>query len=308
VADDLSVLRQIGRGYLATALVRWRDQLSAATRYVDRALAARPQYPELVRRRMEQVLGGERGLDLERLALEYCRRTLEERWGHWRALHRAGWNVETEVEGIEQLEAARAAGRGAILWGMSFCGYLTSKIALHRAGARVVMLSAADHGAHYPPTRLGLLVVGPLYCRAENRYLAERVTIPHDRALGYLHTIKARLEANRNVYIAGERVAPRRNVSVRLLGRDLQLATGAPSLSFAVGSRLLPVDVVRTGPFRYRLRIDAPIAPSAAPKRDFVETAVTEFAARLERRILEHPADWMWEHHVASRIPPAASD
>jgi lauroyl/myristoyl acyltransferase len=248
------------------------------------------------------VLGVERGLDFERLALAYCRRTLEERWGHWRALHRAGWNVATEVEGVEHLEAARAAGKGAILWGMSFCGYLVAKMALHRAGARIVMLAAADHGVHYPPTRFGRLVVGPLYCHAENRYLAERVKIPHDRALGYLRTLKARLQANRNVYISGERVAARRNVQVRLLGRDVPLATGSPSLAFSVGSRLLPVDILRLGPFHYRLRIDAPIAPGAARKRDFVEQAVTEFAARVERRILEHPADWMWEHHVIGRI------
>lgn len=303
VADDLSRLRRLARGYLATGLVSRAREAQAASRYVDRALAARPKYPANIRARMEQVLGGRADrLDLEQAALEYCRRTLEEWWGHCRALHRAGWQVHTEVEGLEHLAQARAAGKGAILWVMSFAGYLVPKIALHRAGTELVLLSAADHGAHYPPTRLGLAVVGPWFRVAEDRYIAERVVIPPDQSLGYLRTIKARLEANRNVWIAGERVAPRGNVNVRLLGREVRLATGAASLAFSVGSALLPVDIVRERSFRYRLRIDRPIAPPAGDKDEFVAAAVTEFAARVERRILEHPADWMWEAHVVGQL------
>ncbi len=303
VADDWSRLRRLARGYLATSLVsRWGEQ-EAATRFVDRALAARPKYPGNIRERMEQVLGGGAGqVDLEQAAIEYCRRTLEERWGHWRALHRRGWQVETEIEGLEHLGAARSAGKGVILWGMSFCGYLVPKMALHRAGAELVLLSAADHGAHYPPTRLGLAVVGPLFRLAENRYLSERVAIPPDQSLRYLRTIKARLEANRNVWIAGERAAPRGNVTVGLFGREVRLATGSASLAFSLGSALLPVDVVRERSFRYRLRIDRPIAPPSADKEGFVTAAVTEFAARVERRILEHPADWMWEVHLIAQL------
>jgi hypothetical protein len=185
---------------------------------------------------------------------------------------------------------------------MSFCGYLVPKIALDRAGARLVMLSAADHGAHYPPTRLGLAVVGPLFCAAENRYLAERVVIPPDRTLGYLRTLRARLEANRVVWIAGERTAPRGNVDQTVCGRAARFATGSASLAFSVGSRLLPVDVVREGPFRYRLRIDRPIVPASADKDGYVTSAVAEFAARLEQRILEHPADWNWEVHLIEQL------
>jgi KDO2-lipid IV(A) lauroyltransferase len=217
-------------------------------------------------------------------------------------MHRSGWQVETEVEGREHLDRALAEGRGAILWGMSFCGDLIYKIALQRAGVPLILLSAADHGAHYPPTRLGLTVVGPLVQRTETRYLSERVVIPPDQSLGYLRTIRARLESNATVWIAGERAAPRGNVDVRLFGHDLRLATGAATLAHSVGSRLLPVDIVREASFRYRVRIDRPIAPDESDKNGFVAAAVHEFAARVEQRVLEHPSDWMWETHVASRL------
>jgi lauroyl/myristoyl acyltransferase len=307
VRDDLARLRALLRGWLLTSGVPPRRHHEAATRFVDRRLAQRRRYVANIRERMELVLGGAaRGVDLEEAARQYCRRTLEEQWGHWRTLHRGDWQVEIEVEGREHLEAAQAAGSGAILWAMSFCGYLVPKMGLDRAGARLVVLSAADHGAHYPPTRLGLSVVGPLYCAAENRYLVERVVIPADQSLGYMRTIKERLEANRNVWIAGERTARRRNVAVRILGREVRLATGSPSFAFAVGSRLLPVDVVRERPFHYRLRIDRPVSPAARDKEGFIEAAVTEYAARVEQRLLEHPADWMWEHHVVGQLLRAA--
>jgi lauroyl/myristoyl acyltransferase len=60
--------------------------------------------------------------------------------------------------------------------------------------------------------------------------------------------------------------------------------------------------VVRERSFRYRVRIDRPIEARARDKNGFVTEAVREFAARVEQRVLEHPADWMWETHLASRL------
>jgi hypothetical protein len=300
---DLKRLRTLTSGFFATSFVPPGGEEEAIAGFVDRRLAERPEYVGRIRDRMQRILGGAGvQLDFDLTALQYCRRTLEEQWGHWRALHRGGWAIETEVEGQEHLEEAHAAGKGAILWGMSFCGYLVPKIALHRVGANLIHLSAADHGAHFPPTRLGLAVVGPLYCRAENRYLAERVIIPADKSQGYLGILEARLAQDRNVWIFGERVGRRRNIEAQLFGLEARFATGSPTLAFTTGARLLPVDVVREKCLRYRLRIDRPILHRGEDREAFIGAAGTEFARRLEERIREHPADWMWEAHTIHQL------
>ena len=92
-------------------------------------------------------------------ARAWCQMVFETRWLRWRALHRADPPVETAVDGLPVLETALARGRGVILWGMEFCDTLVVKIALHRAGVRLVHLSFANHGLNAPPTRLGVRIV-----------------------------------------------------------------------------------------------------------------------------------------------------
>ena len=61
----------------------------------------------------------------------------EDRWGRWQAIRSPEWTVTTEVEGMQHLRAAQERGRGAILWGISFCGTLFNKIALANAGVEL---------------------------------------------------------------------------------------------------------------------------------------------------------------------------
>ena len=104
----------------------------------------------------------------------------------WRALHRKPVPIETAVDGVERLLMAQEGGKGTILWGFSFCETLVVKIALHRAGVQLIQLSTVGHGVPSPPSEFGMRFVGPLFCKAENRFLAERVSIPADQSLGYL--------------------------------------------------------------------------------------------------------------------------
>ena len=155
----------------------------------------------------------------------------------------------------------------------------------------MVHLSQVDHGSS-TRTTLGLRVAAPLYCRAENCYLKERVQIPLDESRHYVQTLRERLRAGNLVSIFGEHQG-RQNYEARLLGTTIKLALGAPSLAWLEDAALFTVAPIRVGPFRYRIVIDEAIpVDRIQPRRLFAEQAAQEYARRLEARILQHPADW----------------
>ncbi len=295
-SSDVRALFGLASGYVVTGLLPRRvdawllPRLLGSSRLIGDALVRD------VAGRMRFVLGPAMDEPAATAgARAWAETVLENRWLRWRALHRRPPPVDTSVDGLHHVEDALRAGRGVILWGMEFCDTLVVKIALHRAGMRVVHLSTANHGMLSPPTRLGLRLASPLHCAAENRFLDERVIIPIDGSLGYMRVLVERLEANRCVYISGERLAARQNVSAPVLGRETSFAPGAPGLAHKLGARLLPVHVAREAPLRYRAFIDAPIVPEPGlGKSAFVDQAVRTFAERLGRRITEHPSGWTW--------------
>lgn len=298
--QDLASLLMLSSGYLATAVVPRRYDARFVTRVMSGSLLVRDRWVRRIEERMRLVLQPFLpDADFHALATDYCQMFRENQWMRWRAIHGGVVPVTTTVSGLPRLKSARARGRGVILWGMSFCETLVVKMGLHRAGVPLVHLSTANHGAAWPPTRLGLHVVAPIHTAAETPYLIERVEIPANESLGYMRVLMDRLAANRIVSIAGDGVARRRNVAARVLGRDAYFAPGAPGLAWKMGSALLPLHAVREGPLEYRVVIDEEIGVSrSVEKSAFIGGAVAEFAKRLERRVLEHPADWAWYSHM----------
>ncbi len=305
--EDRKVLRRLVGGYLLTTLLPRRLDSWLVPKLIRMKVPATrfEPWPGMteVERRMRFVLEPHRpALDFRALAAHFDEMRVELDWLRARSLHLRGPHVDTTVEGREQLpglgESPRA-GEGVVLWGMSFCGTLVVKTALSRAGIPLVHLSGVGHGGSFPPTRFGLRIVSPLYCRAENRFLAERVLIPVDGSLGYLRTLIDRLERGHVVYLAGERRATRRNTRVPCLGRPTEFARGAPGLAYRTGSPLLPVTVYRTGVLSYRVVIEEPVdVDRSLPRDEFIHEAIVQFAERVGRNVLEHPSDWDWYRHT----------
>jgi predicted LPLAT superfamily acyltransferase len=294
--DDVASLMLLSSGYLATAIVPRQYDARFVARVMSGPLLLRRRWVRRIAERMRLILQPLLpAADFDALATEYCQMFRENQWMRWRALHGGRVPVTTTVVGLPHLKSARARGRGVILWGMSFCETLVVKMGLHRAGVALVHLSTANHGAAWPPTRLGLRVVAPIYTAAETPYLSARVVIPTDQSLGYMRLLLDHLAANRVVSIAGDGVARRQNVTATLLGREGRFAPGAPGLAWRMGSALLPLHVVRDGPLDYRIVIDKEIdLDRKVDKAVFIDRAVGEFARRLEQRVLQHPADWAW--------------
>jgi hypothetical protein len=218
--------------------------------------------------------------------------SMEDTFGRWQASHRSDWRASTEVIGLEHLNRAFDQGRGAVLWGMSFCGTLFPKIALSRAGVALTQLSSEDHGADYPMSLMGKWVIGPLHCLPESRYLSERIRIPEDGNTSYLRRIGEVLQSNGCVWIAGERSRTKKPHAAELHGRQALFPVGAPMLALRYKAALLPVHTERLGQFHYRVTIESPITLSSRMgRREAIPQAVQEYARRLAIRIRDNPGD-----------------
>lgn len=300
---DLARLGGLTACYAATGLLpsRWDGAVGDLLFQL-----ARPFLPRRsVARRMSERLG----VHLESrnpgdLADDWLRFYMEDAWGRARDLHRRGSALRTSVTGREHIEAALAAGRGAILWVMPFCGSRVFKAALWRDAIRVVHLSRANHGAG-SKSWLALRVWSPLYRRSEGRYLADTIVMPVEGFPRVLGGLKAVLR--RDGCLSMNSVGPgRREVTVELLSRQIRLATGAPTLAHLTGAALLPAYAMRVGRLAYEAVIEPPLLTDAtAPRGDYVARAAQEFAGRVERQFIRRPQDWSaWRASASPQRPP----
>jgi len=291
-AADLQHLAGLCGGYLAAPLWPRRWDRWLVERLFALPLRSRGSQLAQVAARMEELLGPSlQGRDALELARQHIVMRAEEMWARARGLHRDGWRPRIEWQGFRHVHSGLAQGRGVIIWCMGFCGATALKQAFWRAGVPLTHLSRAQHGAP-TPSRLGLRWAAPLYCRAENPYLAERAVIPQNGSLTYLKVLQQRLESNACVSVVGE-LAGRQNVTAPLFGWPFEFATGAPSLAAKTGAALLTAHVRRRDFFDYEVVVSEPIARRAGLGRKvFAEWAVQEFASRLERLIAERPQDW----------------
>ena len=227
----------------------------------------------------------------ERIARQLARMRMEDFWGRLRGIGPREWLPEIEVEGLERIEAAKRRGRGVIAWGTRTASATAIKQGFYRAGYPLHHLSRVQHGAR-SRSRAALAIVGPLYCRAENRYLAGRVRIPLGGGLAYMKTLSRLLRDGQCVSIFADETG-RQAVEAHVLNGTRRFATGAPALAWTEDAELAPVFCFREGPFRYRVVVAEPIeAERSGPRKEFVRRAVLELAGRLEKVVRERPQDW----------------
>jgi hypothetical protein len=234
------------------------------------------------------------------LAREYHEMILEDRWLQWSLALGGSCQAEIETVGVEHLPVENSIAAvnhsGAVLWSTSFCGSLVPKIALHRMGMPFTMLSSWTHGAPYPPTRFGQRVLGPIARTVEERFLVSRVRILPDQSLSYMRRLRAIIRESGFVCVAGERDTSRQRIPAKVLEREMLYATGAPALALSHDVPLVPLFVKRLGRFRYLATIGEPVQADRTQKQLFVAEAITDYAARIERHLLEAPASWDWSN------------
>jgi lauroyl/myristoyl acyltransferase len=295
---DIRLLISDFMGYCSTFLLPQSSYHTVASRIAGflEWRDSRTQ-PPAIANALELLLGHEAGSKKSKeIVRQYRIRKAEERLGGYRAWRRQDWKVDIELAGSRHLDAALAEGNGVLLWGTSFCGVVVVKIGCYRGGYPLVHLSGWSHKLPLPPTLLARRIIAPLRIHSETRYLDERVVMAESGSLEYMRVLRQRLSENKCIWIYGENPNPgRKPVSASLFGREYLIPTGAPSLAYSTGAALIPTHVQRLSSGQYRIIFDKPIERDAHTKKnDWVNGAGHQFAARLEREIRDHPADWGW--------------
>jgi lauroyl/myristoyl acyltransferase len=199
------------------------------------------------------------------------------------------WKVNIAVVGQHHLDAALAAGRGAVLW---YCPFthadVVFKKGLYGAGYRVNHLSSLTHG--FSDTRFGVSLLNPIKTSVERRYLKERCVMRQTGVGDVIRSLLDRLRANELVSVTalqtGKRIGSR-----PLFGGTLRLAKGAPNFALTTNAALIPVFVVPAGD-GYEVRVEPPLQASSSALESAEEELISAYVPILERYVREHSDLW----------------
>ncbi len=227
-------------------------------------------------------------------------RAVFERW--WEGLYRRRMMVVREYvragpvrfswTGREHLEAAQAAGGGAVIWAGDFVFQtLAGKRALHEGGFPVHQVSSSQHGFRH--TRFGNACLNRLQVRAENRYLAGRLAFDGQETGMLIRKAMRILAAGGFVAFTNNVFAGRSFVQLPLgTSGSVSMATTPIQLALREGVPLFCVTVIEREPLRhYEIRVSEDLAATEGragrtrPARSGSE-AVACIAARARDELL----------------------
>ncbi|MFD6896459.1 phosphatidylinositol mannoside acyltransferase [Rhodococcus sp. NPDC060086] len=253
-----------------------------ATRLFDAGAdfaARRNGGPKQLRRNLSRVLG----VPPERVPDDLVRASVRSYARYWRESFRlpsmdlaaTAESIDSAVEGREHIDAALAAGRGAVLalphsgnWDMAGVWCVRTYGGLSTVAERLRPESLFRRFVEY---REGLgFEVFPL-SGGESPPFVE---------------LSARLRANKVVCLLGERDLARKGVPVTFMGEPTRMPAGPAKLAIDTGAALLPVHCWFTEQgwgFRVHPEIDV---------SDGIGSATQELADRFAADIAEHAADW----------------
>ena len=198
-----------------------------------------------------------------------------------------------EVHGIEQLDAALARGRGAIL------------LATHSGNGALLPVKLAAAGVPLSVVyRESRMFPGGFFERGLSSYGVEGI-LATEGLKSYGSMLQA-LRRNRVVYVLTDQGTKkaRDGIVFRFLGKDMPMPAGPAQLARHAGAPVLPVATVGACP-RWQFRIDPPIEPVAG-------STLEEDAERLlrvtEQHILQNPQWWSWHHRRWRHFPLATGE
>lgn len=229
------------------------------------------------------------------LARRLGRRPLPFAWRHFYAygrllvermllLHGREDLFELEVVGEEEIRAALAQGKGAVLVAAHLGSWEAMGHLLQRRLGAPVTVVMSDAVAPAPGGAQAALEAGRDY-RA----------LVTDGSPAAAAGIMAALEQGHLVGMMGDRAYAGRTVSLPFLGGRASFPVGPYAVAAAAGAPLLHVHAVRTGRRRYRFQAwpQGPLVWSGRAGREADLTRwAGAYAARLEEALRAHPDQW----------------
>lgn len=200
---------------------------------------------------------------------------------------------QPEVIGLPHLQAALAAGKGAVLWESRYFGRRNiAKQALHRLGFGIHQVHDEGHRAGFGgDPRSGWLhdqVVLAYFAAREREFVASVIALPRSQSLAFTRVLLATLQRNEIVCITADVAHGQRLLTIPLLGEPKSFPTGMVSLARTCGAALLPLFCVRADDGRVQVIIE-PAIPVPQDSREDIAAPLRQYAALLESYIRRYP-------------------
>jgi KDO2-lipid IV(A) lauroyltransferase len=247
-------------------------------------------------RNLRQVLGDEFGPEeAERLARESFRRTSCEVIDVMRLRGRAkSLGKLVQIRGREHLDAALAAGKGAILCTAHFGSFSSAFSLLHTNGYPLTAIGRTwwkyEAGKSSAEQRLWDFV----YARRLQRHRQRPNIEPWPGRIQVVVQAAVALHANEVVTVASD--APpldadqARAVEMPFLGRQVRLLPGVVGLSRLTGAPVLMMFVYRSADYRHQvLEISPPVSLEGQ-----TVTAFGRCVAAMDAAVKRSPAEWVY--------------
>jgi len=204
-------------------------------------------------------------------------------YGHLDKIRWKGPNSRVELTGFENIEAAKARGKGFLI------------LSGHLANWEVMPFVGREYGF------TGAVIVRPANNPTINRWLdavRSRNGMKEQLAKGAQGTRRAfaLLRKGEAVCLLVDQRASE-GIPVPFFGRDAFTTPAPAALALKLGAVVLPISNQRTGNARFHVHAHPIIEPpnTGDPHRDLVEftAAITRF---IEGCVRERPGEWLWIH------------
>ncbi|MXV96210.1 MAG: lysophospholipid acyltransferase family protein [Gemmatimonadetes bacterium] len=204
----------------------------------------------------------------------------------------------TRVVGIELLEAAAREGRGVVVVSAHLGNWEVGGAAVIARGCPMDIVVARQRNELF------------------DRYLTrsrERLgfgIIPRGEARA---DVLRTLREGRAVGIMGDQDARRGGVFADFFGRPASTARGPAILAMRSGAEMIMLFAIREPGWRPRYTVHLePLAPAAkggrrARRDESVRALTRAFTSRIEERVREYPAQYLWLHRRWKTPPPDAA-
>jgi lauroyl/myristoyl acyltransferase len=131
------------------------------------------------------------------------------------------------------------------------------------------------------------LVLNRIIVRSETKYLTRRVLVDEEENKSSMRWVREFLKSGGILSVSMSGYG-KQQVTAKVLGSSVDLATGAPNLALRTGAALLPV-ITRPGdPGVFEVKVEPPIEPIPELNRsDAIHQMTAQFARILERELVE---------------------
>ncbi|HVP57583.1 MAG TPA: lysophospholipid acyltransferase family protein [bacterium] len=189
-----------------------------------------------------------------------------------------------EFQGLEHLDGALAAGRGAVLVTGHFGSWELMGCVIARLGYPINFVVGVQRNPlvlglmNKIRTSCGIKVIGPGAILAARRALRSNqfVAMLSDQDAGGRHGT------------AG--------VFVDFLGEPAFTPRGAAQFALLASAPVVPGFIVRTGRGKHRIVIEEPIFPPEAHDEEAVVHLTTAYTRVIETYVRRYPGHWLWTH------------